>query len=1170
MRIRFAIGLLVAIIVLSLAVARRHELLRVAIQESAGLASGYVVGISELHVGWDGATFSGIRVARGDLPLLDAKRVALRYSLRDLWPGSSHRFGLLGVEVDGAKLTLTRFKDGSFNINLPHATPRVVPQRFNSVPLRFWLRVRDAQVELQEPSAFDPSAKDFRVRGVTMRASIDSAALTQYRLRGAFEGNRSEPFTVVGRVDAIDGYAIHHAQAPYFPVRALANYFADTPAVRILAGEARNFDARAYALGVVPEVPPIYHVSLRVDVDGGRLALISIAAPVENVRARLEVIDNAFFVRGAQATLAGIPLRISGGAFDFTGALTGGAQLRLGVSGMGDLSALRRAFTFASAQPISGTARLGVLVQGAIADPVIVARVSAPHAWYRALPFDSLVAGVVYHANVVALAPLRVRYSGIALRLDGTMEIAKHLRSQFALHVEGPANHLPYLNEMLGDEPIVIDASANGNDLLFRVVGSVASTRGVSRVAALVATNPNGTVAVEPFWFHTERGDFDGGYLLDRPNDTSAFWMLSSGLKMRAPNDVAFPGITLPQMPPVNGRAVSMTVAGGGSGKKIVLAGLVTAAGTSIAGVRFAQVKAAFGGTLQNVAVNLLRAAGPWGTFAGHGGFSAQRFVAFGTYRGTFEGLQPLIGNAIAGHGRIAGTVGIGIQPRRILVQGSDLAMQGATLRGVPVDSASLTLGIEGNRLRIYSALAHAAGGDLVAAGTFALAPTAAGTGHNGLALVARRLTAAQLHGIGLPLQSGTLSAAGKLAAGTPLPTFDGGVAVERGGIAHFALTGNGDVRVAGDAVSLRRVLGALGTTYARVDGRIAGLTTGSPEYALDAYVPAANIAPALQSFGLSNYMTDGSFNARLHIAGESLAPKVSGHVGVPAGDVNGLPFVDGSALLWADPRGVAIRDASVLVGTTATYFTAVARPNHSAVDVSAPRADLSDFNNFFDTGDTLDGNGSVRLAAASHDARISSSGDVNVRGFRYRNLPIGDTKAVWSSARNAIAGALAVGGSEGMLRARGSIALTPARAWQSTLMHSRFDLDAGVNSLDLSLWLPALGMQSLPITGRASGTASVHGRFPLIDLRGEARIVGGTIGPLALDRAELALHSARRRIVIDRAEMATPELSASASGTLGWGPNEPLDVQVHAATDQVCPTRLRRLARQGPGPRVV
>ncbi len=1149
---RFAIGLLAGIVVLSLMVAGRHELLRFAIEKGAGIATGYAISIARVHLDRDEAALARVRVARGDDPLFEARRIAIRFSLRDLLPGSGHRFGLLGVDVIGAKLTLIRFRDGTFDLNLPRGGPLVPgPQRVNPVPLRFSLRVRDARIELREPSAYDPSAKVVRVGRITADGFVDTAAVTRYRVSGTFEEGPGEPFSVAGRIDAVDGYAIHHASAARFPLRALANYFADTPAVRILGGTARNFDARVYALGVAPEVAPGYHVGLRLDVDGGRLALQALAAPVERVRARLEVIDNAFFVRGATAMLAGIPLNMSGGAYDFDGSLTGRAQLRLAVWGRGDLSGLRRAFTFASDQPISGAANLGVLVNGPVDDPVIVARVDAARARYRELPFDSLAASVVYHSNVVALAPLRVGYSGVALGLHGTLELGRHVRSRFAVHLVSSAKRLPYLDEMLGDEPILIDAAATGSDLLFHVAASAASALGSQRVAALVDMNPNGTASVDPFWFHTQRGDFDGGYLLDRPHGSSAFWMLARGLRMRAPPYKTFPGISLPEVPPIDGRTVGMALAGGGAGTSIVLAGRVGGSDASIAAVKFARFDAALGGTMQNVAINRLRATGPWGTFDGHGGFSAQRFAAYGSYRGTFDGLQPLIGNAIAARGPVAGTIGIGIDPHRIVVQGSNLAMHGATLRGVPVDRASLTLAIAGSRLRIFSANARTAGGDLVAAGTLNLAGPSTGSGE-GLSLVAKRLSAAQLAGIGLPLRAGTLSATGNLRMGAPLPAFDGGVAVDGGRLANFTLVGNGDVRLSGDAVSLRRMLGALGGTYAHVDGSIGALSSGSPAYALDAYVPAARIARALHSFALPNYMTDGSFNARLHVGGRSVAPSVSGQVGVPAGEVNGLPFVDGSAVLSADPSGVSISRGAVLVGTTATYFTAVARPRENVIDVDAPRADLSDFNNFFDTGDTLDGNGRVKLAASSRGAGITSSGDIDVRGFRYRNLPIGDTKADWSSTRNVIDGALSVGGGEGMLRARGSIGLTPTGSWQSTLTRSRFDLTGDVKDLDLALWMPALGMQGIPITGRAFGSATVRGRFPLIDVRGSAQIAAGTIGPLTLDRAQVAVHTARRRIVIDRAEMSTPELSATAGGTLGLGPDEPLDIQVHATTDRL------------------
>ena len=1150
---RLAIGLLAAIVVVGLVVARRHELLRFTIERGASLGSGYAVRVDRMHVGWSAAAFWGVRMRRDGLPVLDADYVALHYSLRDLLPGSTHRFGLLGAELSGARVTLTRFRDGTFNLSLPQSGPAVpLPERTNPVPLHFSLRVRGLQLELREPAAFEESAKTVRVRDVSADGVVNTAGVTTYRVDGAFAARRPEPFAIRGKIDAIAGYAMHRARAPFFPLRALSNYFADTPVVRVLKGAARNFDARVYALDVEPDVAPQYHVSLRLDVEGARIAIEPLAQPVDGIHGRLEVIDNAFFVRGVRATLAGMPMRIDGGVYDFSGALTGKAQLRLGISAAGDLAIFRNAFAFTKDQPIAGRTSLGVLVEGPIDDPLIVAKANAPRARYRTLPFDALDANVIYHSGLIAFAPLGASYGGVAVRIRGSLTLGKHLRSQLALHVAAPAGRLPYLDEMLGQEPIVVDAAALGSDLLFHVVGTAASERDESRLAALFEMDPNGTASVSPFWFHTERGDFDGGYLLDRPENTSAFWISSRGLRMSVPRLPAFPGLALPEMPPIAGRAVAMTLAGGGSGPHVVVAGSASVAQTSIAGIEFDTLAAEFAGTLNGAAINRMNASGPWGSFAGSGDFSTQRFVAYGKYRGTFEGLQPFLGKAIPGHGALAGTVAVAVEPRRILVQGTNLMMHGATLHGIPLSEASLTLAVEGDTLRLYDAHARVAGGDVVAAGTFSTAPHPSAGSGGSLSIVTGRLSARQLAGIGLPLEDGALWATGNLSAGSPFPRFAGGVTIGNGRAAGFAMSGSGDVLLDSDAVALRGVIGSLGEAYADVDGRIERLSSTAPQYALKAYVPAAGVAGALRSFKLPNYLADGTFNAHLDVTGRTTSPQVSGRVAVPAGAVNGLPFVDASGTIAADQSGVSVRDGAVLVGTTYARFGATARPRDLSVDVRAQHADLSDFNNFFDTGDTLDGNGRVQIDAGLHGDAFDSSGDVDVRGFRYRNLPIGDTRAQWSSERNVLGGSLSVGGAQGLLGASGSIGLARRDSWQATLENSQFNLNADVKDLDLSLWMPALGMRDVPITGRASGEATVRGRFPRMDLRADARVTSGTLGPLTLERADLALHAARERIVIDRAELATPELAASAAGSMGLAPDAALDVRVHAATDDL------------------
>jgi hypothetical protein len=1148
---RFAIGLLAVAIVAGLVVAGGRGLLPLALRQVAAVA-GYDLQTTSFDMGAGRLAIGGLRIARGARPLLQATHLTIRYSLRDLLPGSRHRFGLLAVEGDGIRVTLTRLANGNFNVPLVGGGgPPSGPQRVNNVPLNFTFHVADAGIELREENASDESARVIRIDGVQANGAIDTAGVTRYRLSGAFHERSPEPFLVTGRVDAVAGYAMHHATAARFPLRALSNYFAQTRDVRILRGGAHNFDAVAYAMNVVPEVAPQYHVSLRLDVDHGRLALTPLAAPIDEVVGRMRVVDNAFFIDNANARLAGVPLTIRGGVYDLAAGLTGNRQLRVAVWGRGDLRSLRRAFTFMRDQPISGMATLGVLVQGPVTDPIIIARASGPHALYRNLPFDDISAGVIYHSNVVAFEPLRGNYAGVAIQVRGALYTGKHLGSELALHVSGPANRLPYLDEMLGDEPVVIDAGITGNDLLFHVIGAAASARGVERVAAVFQMNPNGTAVVDPFWLHTRRGRLDGGYVLDRPSAQSAYWLTATNLQMHAPRSAAFPNLALPQMPPIDGGVVNAAIAGGSSGTNILLAGIVRGADTSISGVKFSRLEAEMAGTLQGAPINRLSASGPWGAFTGAGNFSSQRFVAFGGYRGTFEGLQPLLGSAITGHGPLHGTVAIAVEPQRIVVVGSHLAMPGATLRGIPIDRASLTLAIEGQRLRIYSAHAHAAGGDVVAAGTFALNPSQ-NAGTSGLALVAQQLHASQLHGVGLPLDGGTIEATGNLKAGETMPEFAGGVAVNNSRVAQFPIAGDADVHLANNTVALTRVVGELGGTYAEVNGTIGALSSGSPTYDLSARVPAARIAHTLHSFGLPNYMTDGSFNAQLLVGGRSIAPSVSGSIGVPAGEVNGLPFIDGSAQLAADHSGVAMRAGSVLVGTTATSFSAVSRPGTSIVRVSAPRADLSDFNNFFDTGDTLDGNGRVQLSAALSGRRVATNGDIDVRAFRYRNLPIGDTRATWSTVRNVVSGSIGVGGSHGTLRAGGSIALTPSAAWLDTLERSRFDLNAAVDRFDLSLWLPALGMGAVPITGLAAGVATIRGRFPNIDLRGNVRVTNGTLGPLTLESAKASVHAANGGVVVDSAELRTPDLQATAAGLLALSVDKPIDFNVHATTDRL------------------
>jgi len=1157
LRKRYVAGLVAALVALGVVFALRHELLRFSFQTAVGLATGYTFRYADQRIGGDHAALIDVHVSHNGYPLLDARRLDVYYSLRDLLPGSRHRFGLTGIVVDGAKVTVVHFRDGSYNFAVPQGGPAgpQLPQRVNPVPIAFSLRMIDSTMELVEPYAYDASAKDVAIHNFHVRADVDTAALTAYAARGVFvERGHDQPFTIAGKIDAIRGYAMHRMRASHFPLRALANYFSDTPVLQILDGRARNFDARLYSFDVRPNEPPSeYHVNLQLDLDGAKMLFSAINAPIENIHGHLELVDNDVFVRGLSAELTGMPMRVTGGLYDLTGALTGSPQLRIGVDGTGELNRLRSAFTVTRDQDIRGKIAIGVLVQGAMTNPMVVAHGHADRATFRAMPLRGVDVRVVYLDGKVNVVPLHAQYSGTNVAVRGTLDIGgKQMLSDVALHAGVTARHLPYMNEMLEGEPLLFDAVGRGTGLNFHVNGAFASALGTERVGGLINLEPTGTARLVPIWIHAGQGDFDGGYVLDRPNGTSAFWGTGSNMTLHAPPEKAFAGIDLPVIPKIEGHIEHFSVAGGGAGKAVEIAGRFDGRRMSIADIPFYAIHAVFGGTMTGAAINEIQASGPWGTFAGGGGFSNTAFVARGGYRGTLEGLQPYLGKDIPGHGPIAGTAAIEVTGNRIVVQGQNLEMPGATLRGVPVSHANLTLAIEGDTLDVYSAHARAAGGDVVAAGRYSIATRAPATATQALSLVADDLDAAQLHGIGLPIESGRLKASGNLAAGAPLPFFAGGVSVAHGVLQHYPIAGNGEVDLAGDGVRLARTIGALGTTYSYVDGRIGNLASGVPAYDLAATIPAGNVAAALHTLSYPNYMTEGSFNARLHVAGAGSDPHVTGRVGVPGGNVNGLPFVDASGALAANPNGVSLRHGRVQIGTTNLHFAAIVQPHENAVHVASDRADLSDFNNFFDTGDTLDGNGKLRFGALIRPGHVQTSGDIDILKFRYRNLPIGDTRATWSSERNDVTGNVAIGGSEGSLKLNGSIGVVPSGDIATVLQRSRYDLTGSVADLDLSLWVPALGFPSVPVTGRVSGDATLKGRYPALAMQGSARIDGGTLGPLTLETATIALHANGTHVAIDSSQLVTPGLQASASGSFGLLPSDKLDLQVHAATDDL------------------
>lgn len=1119
----------------------RHAIVQFIVTRAIGLATGYDVTIGDERLGASHGAFEHVHVAKGGEPVVDARRVDVWYSLRDLLPGSRHRFGLTAVSIDRPVITVVRHKDGTYNLAAAAAPapPPTVPQPIDRVPFRFTVRIRHGSGQLRAPYALDAQARVLSLRDLTVDAAIDTAGRTHYTVNGAFREVANEPFAAIGTIDVDRGYAMHRAYAKSLPLRAIGNYFINSSAAQILAGTARNFDAKMYALDVQPFVPIAYHVGARLDVSDAGMQIIGLDRPLEHIAGSLQLVDDALFAPSLRATLAGIPVRVGGGIFQFAS-----PQFRLGVSGTGELAKLRTALGFARTEPVSGSANLGVLVEGDLSSPLLAIAADAPQVIYRNVPLEDVRARAFLKDTLVALAPVEARSSGALLGLRGTLELGSPLRSRLALRVRAPADRLPYLGEIAGAEPLVADVLLAGTDRKFSAHGALVSERGADRLAALVNLSPSGVVDVSPAWVHAGAGRLDLGYHLDRSSDTSAFWIDAAGLNLHAPVHVPFLSSTLPQIPPIDGHIEQLRLTGGGpSGARALVAGSVLASGVTVAGVPIDRLDAGFAGTVAGAAIDRVDARGPWGRLVGSGSLSGQAIALQGAYDGTLEGLHPFLGGVPA-RGSVRGTVGLSIAPSGTTVQARNVRFAGASIRGIPIDSASGTFTVARGNLRVYSAHARVAGGDVVATGDYG--------GNAPMHIVASGLNGAALHGIGLTLDAGSVSASGTLRSGSPLPTFDGGASIAGGRVQHYAVAGSALVAIHDRRVAVAHGIGAIDGTVAAVSGDIGELDSGAPAYALHATVPAGDVSAVLHTLALPSLSSDGTFNGAFTVGGRGLFPTVSGPVNVPAGSINGLPFVDGHALLNADRTGVIARRGDVRFATTRVSFAAAERPRISGIHLRSSRANLEDFNNFFDTGDTLAGTGSLRVDAISQGHRISSNGTIDIDGLRYRNLPIGDTDATWASARNVLRGALKVGGAQGMLDAKGSIGFVPSPQWQAALRDARYDVNFSLSNLDISTWTSALGFPQVPVTGRLDGVASVHGRYPLLNLAGSSSLHQGTVLRLPIKSFELAFSSNHGRIRIDRSDLAAPGLEGRASGSFGLRPFDPLDLSVYAASDNV------------------
>jgi len=1132
-------AILTAIVVAAVLLAHK-PLIGFAISRGLSLATGYTVRFDDYRIGREHAAFTGVHVTKNGDPFFDAFRVDASYQLRDIFPGGAHRYGFAAIAVDRPVFTLVRHADGSFVFSGNGGTASATPPQATktaSEPLYFTARVRGGTIRLidQRPVAPDLAAQE--IDDVAIDASIKSDARTTVHIDGTVVARQTAgtppgryPIAIRSVIDDARGFAIHRARARALPLRGIVDFFVHTPSFRVDDGLVRDLDVEAYALAAGPNAPFVYHFGGGARVSDGRFAIKPLIVPARGIGGRVALYDDGLTFAHISGTAGGVPLRAQGGLFDWNA-----LGFRIGLVADADLARLRRLFAFSARLPLAGTMHLETLIAGKVANPVISVAFASPQIRYAKIPFERPSGRIAYYNETVLLQNLRATYGGARASLEGRLLTGgKTVDTLVALAAHAPGNAVPYAATVAPDSNLDIVGLLSGDARGYVLRGTL-GTQGPTDGSGFFRIDQKGDGEIGPFAFRRANGSsFYGALRYERAVSQSGGWLSVDRFRLaNVKTPPVFPNVTLPQIPPLAGE-LSGDLVGGGSPSSFALAGRMRLRDAVVVGLPLGDADAQLGGTLASFALGRIHVRGPLGGFDGAGSIENGTVAITGDYDGSFEDLRPATGIADA-HGAVRGPVKLVVAGKRIIVQTSGATFAGARFYGVALDRAAGTIALENGAVHVIAADAAIGG-----------APVVAREEQGGaIAISAPGIPAAALAGTGLPLARGALSVFGdaRIAHGF---AFSGTVLVANGDAAGYPVSGDANLEVALPSVRIRGGTGALGRTFGTFDGRVDGVGTPSARYDVNARVALGDLRLLRRDLKLPIRHLNGSFSARLHVRGSGGAPSVSGPVSIPEFSYNGLHVRDARATLVIAHGTIAARGGSFTVGSThADIDGSYANAARFDLALSAPHADLADFNDYFDDAGVLAGTGALAVSLHDDGTALRAAGHAAIAGLRVRSLPFGMTNAGLAMHGAAIVLQASTDGPAGRFAAHGSV-VPAAGTFRDALAHARYDGTASIAGVDLGTWLPALGL-TYPVQGTLAGSATVDGRAPSLGIGGDLTLNNASVAGYTISHAEAHAATRNGTIALSSATADLGFAQLDAHGSFALAPAAPLVLDVHA-----------------------
>lgn len=1086
---------------------------------TAGHAAGYGISYQRLENRGGRLTLIAPDVTglNGE-PFFTARRLVVAYDLRDAFRGP-YLYGIHGIEIDRPKLTIVRHKDGSYNFRLPKQNKTQKPP---TIP-KIRLLVKDGSIGIIDDTRIFRHSRRLAFENIQLVADVDPhrssravGGLTVLEDGGKF------PFTATGTFDEGLGYENSRITAKTLALAPLFDYAVNSTSLHVAYGVLNDIEARVYGLrdksGAMRR-----HLSITAKLDHFQPYLNGIAKPLRDGRGYLQVYDQGLAIPKVDGSIAGVPIRIAGAIYGLRK-----PTVHLGITGSGDLSRLITLSDASKKFPLAGPVAFKLFVEGAATQPLTLITFSSPGITYRTLPLDDPHGLVALQGSQTSIIDAGLRYDGISVGTRGTVALRKHTDVDVLARVSAPVARLPYGADLLGAMTVNGTVVAAGTDAKLATSGVIAGATATQQLLGTLAVNGSGEGTVGPI---TLDGPGDRSIYarvaLDRPHAAggAAFVALHDVTLSTSAQQPSLPGFVLPHAAPISG-TIDGALAGAFAGKRFVLGG--DAHARNVVALGYPIDDLTFHGNVRNGA----------------------RMEAQLRYRGSLAELARAGGGKVAAQGQVDIPVDvIANGPKSVLAQITGARFEGAKVGGVPLEALDGTLGIRGKALDVYAARLRLAGEDVVAQGSFGNGGT--------LDVSAGDIDLGALRRAGLPVEAGNLSAIARVGGTASAPIVDAGVAASdvrstNVRIARFPVDAGTTLHLAGDTLRLGDGSLIAGPAVGTLDGTIDGLR-GNPKnvrYVLAADVDEADIATFAQLFHAPQY-PEGTLDADVQVSGTGSSPSVSGRITIPEGSLNGLAYRDATAVLWGNAQAVRARGGSVTVGSSTIGFDGDFSKRAQSIALRAPHIELTDFNDYFNYGDTLGGHGSFAVALQNAPDRLALDGRLRLTGTRFRRFELGDARADAATSGRTIHTALGLGSTAGRISAGGDITLAAHQPLHDALHRTSLALNTRAQGVDLAVWLPAAGYQA-PIAGKIDANARIAGTYPDVAASAHAALLGGLVGRIPIRTATIDARAAHRRATISNAVLAVDNLHAGLSGSVGLRPSAPLALTLTAQSGDV------------------